>query len=700
VEQPVVASGIKTTYISEWLKSSSTLIGMGIIGVLLVMMIPLPSFILDILLSLNITFSLLILLVAVYSLKPLDFSVFPSILLVATLARLSLNVASTRLILLHGNEGTAAAGHVIKAFGTFVVGGNFVVGFIVFFVLVLINFIVITKGATRIAEVAARFTLDAMPGKQMSIDADLNAGLINDSEARKRRGAIEREADFYGAMDGASKFVRGDAVAGIIITLINIIGGLVVGVIQKGMQADEAAQTYTLLTVGDGLVTQIPALIVSTAAGMLVTRSASSADFGKEVTGQLIFKPKAIVSASIILFIFGMIPGMPTVAFLSIAFAMAAAAFTLSKKSFEEGEIEKEHIAEPPPETLESLLPLDILELDVGYTLIPLVDSAREGELLQRIKAFRRQLVLEMGFVMPAIHIRDNLQLKPNEYMLKLKGAQIARGELLMGHLLAITPDEKLKIKGVDTKEPAFGLPAVWVNERERENLQAKGVVVVDPATVITTHITEIVKSHAAELVGRQDVQSLLDNLSQDYPALVSDLVPNAVPLGVLHKVIQRLLKERVSIRDMITIVETLADYIPVTKNVDLLTGYVRQSLSRTITSQYTDANGDVTVVLVAPDMEDAISESVQHTEYESFVTAESALIQSIMRNLQGYVKNFTEKGLQPVILCSPRARSALWKIVEKFFPSIAVLSHSEVTYDVNIKSLGMLRLQDAGQEV
>lgn len=673
------------------------MMGIAIVGILLVMMIPLPSFILDILLSFNVTFTLLILLVAIYALKPLDFSVFPSILLVATLFRLSLNVASTRLILLNGNEGAAAAGQVIKAFGTFVVGGNFVVGLIVFLVLVLINFIVITKGATRIAEVAARFTLDAMPGKQMSIDADLNAGLINDSEARRRRRTIEEEADFYGAMDGASKFVRGDAVAGIIITLINIVGGLVVGVMQKGMAVGDAAQTYTLLTVGDGLVTQIPALIVSTAAGMLVTRSATSSDLGKEVTTQLFFKPKAIATVSVILFIFGMIPGMPTLALVTISLVMGGVAYMVSKAPVEEKDVEHEPVAETPSESIEALLPLDVLELDVGYSLIPLVDAAQEGELLQRIKAFRRQLALELGFVMPAIHIRDNLQLKPNEYILKLKGAEIAKGELMMGHLLAITPDEKLKIKGVETKEPAFGLPAVWVNEKERETLQSRGIVVVDPATVITTHITEIVKTHAAELVGRQSVQSLIDNLANDYPGLIQDLVPNVVPLGTLHKVVQRLLKERVSIRDMITIVETLADYVPVTKNVDLLSGYVRQALARTITNQYRDDKGDITVVMVAPEVEDAIHQSVQHTEYESYVAAEPVLLQAVAKNLQEYIKVFTERGLQPVILCSPRVRGALWKMMEKFFPSVAILSHGEITHDVNIKSLGMVRLQDAG---
>ena len=691
-------SDIGMNHLGDWLKSSSTAMAAGIVVILLVMMVPLPPFMLDIFLSFNITFSLIILLVAIYVLKPLDFSVFPSVLLIATLLRLSLNVASTRLILLHGNEGTAAAGQVIKAFGTFVVGGSFLVGLIVFLVLVLINFIVITKGATRVSEVAARFTLDAMPGKQMSIDADLNAGLITDAEARTRRSSIEREADFYGAMDGASKFVRGDAIAGIIITLINILGGLVIGVLQQDMPVSEAAHTYTLLTVGDGLVTQVPALIVSTASGMLVTRSTASADLGKDIQTQLFSRPKAIATASAVLFIFGLIPGMPKAAFLIIAIIMAVVAYTVFKKS---EEVEEKTEEELPPqkttESLEALLPLDSLELEVGYSLVPLVDAGQGGELLQRIKAFRRQMAIEMGFIVPAIHIRDNLQLKPGEYNLKLKGSNVARGKLMMGHYLVITPEGTgIKVKGKETKEPAFGLPAVWVDEKEKENIQAQGLVVVDPATVLTTHMTEVVKMYADEVLSRQDVQSLLDNLTITHPRVVEEIVPNIVPLGTLHKVLQKLLRERVSIRDLLTILETLADYVPVTKNTDILTGYVRQSLSRTITEQYKDADGNVTVVMISPDIEDSINQSVQHTEYESFVTADPNLVQKIVGNLQKSIKVFTEKGLQPIVLCSPNTRIYMRKTLEKFFPQIVVLSHSEITHDVNIKSLGMLGLKDA----
>ncbi len=677
-----------------WEKSGTAILAVGVIGVLIIMIVPLPTFLLDLLLSFNITISIVILLMSMYVMRPLDLSVFPSILLTVTLLRLSLNVASTRLILLHGNEGTAAAGQVIKAFGTFVVGGNYVVGLIVFFVLTLINFVVITKGATRIAEVAARFTLDAMPGKQMSIDADLNAGLITEADARRRRSEIEREADFYGAMDGASKFVRGDAIAGIVIILINVVGGLIIGVLQQGMQVADAACNYTLLSIGDGLVTQVPALIVSTAAGMLVTRSTSSSNLGADLTGQLFVQPKAIATASVMLFIFGMIPGMPKVPFIIISLISGALAYNLFKFAKKKEEIKEEAPAVVPKESVEKLLALDLMELEVGYGLIPLVDATQGGELLQRIKSLRKQLATDMGFIIPAIHIRDNLQLKPNEYLLLLKGVEITRGELMPGYWLAITPEEKgVIIKGMQTKEPAFGLPAVWVNEKEKENIQAKGVVVVDCATIITTHLTEIIKSHADELLGRDEVRSLLDNLAISYPKVVEELVPSIIQIGTLQKVLQRLLKERVSVRDLLTILETLADYVPITKNVDLLTSYVRQALARTISKQYKDDRGNISVVMLSPEIEDRISSAIQHTEHESYLIADPNLIQKIIGNLQKFVGTFTTRGLQPIVLCSPKTRIHVKKVLERFFPNIIVLSHNEITHDVNISSLGMVEL-------
>ncbi|OPY12733.1 MAG: Flagellar biosynthesis protein FlhA [Syntrophus sp. PtaU1.Bin005] len=682
--------------LSEMAGSSSAMMALGVIGILMVMMIPLPTFLLDILLSLSITISIIILLMAMYVLKPLDFSIFPSVLLIVTLLRLSLNVASTRMILLHGNEGTTAAGQVIHAFGTFVVGGNYVVGFIVFAVLVLINFIVITKGSTRIAEVAARFTLDAMPGKQMSIDADLNAGLISDAEARSRRSDLEKETNFYGAMDGASKFVRGDAVAGIVITLINVIGGLIVGVMQKGMPAMDAARNYTLLTVGDGLVTQIPALIVSTAAGMLVTRSAASSDLGEELRHQLKVQPKAIATAASIILVFALIPGMPKISFLLVSALIGYLAYTFYRSAETSQESDDDLLpavpAEEEPEDL--LTPLDLLALEVGYGLIPLVDTNQGGELLGRIKTMRKQLALELGFIVPSIHIRDNLQLNANHYSFILKGVEIARGELMLGHFMAIkTDDQNVKIKGIETKEPAFGLPAVWISDREKESVTSRGYVVVDSPTVITTHLMEIIKTHADELMGRKEVQALVENLSKSYPKVIDDLVPKTVPYGILQKVIQRLLKERVSIRDLYTIVETLADYVPMTKNVDLLTGYVRQALARTITRQYLDQNGGLTVLMLSPDIEDTISQAVQHTEHESYINPDPVMIRKLVNNVQKLISPFTTKGLQPIILCSPSIRIHLRNIMDKFFPNIVVIAHNEVMRETSIKSLGMVEL-------
>lgn len=668
------------------------LMGVGVIAILMVMVVPLPPLVIDLLLSLSITMAIVILLMSMFVLKPLEFSVFPSVLLTVTLFRLSLNVASTRLILLHGSEGTGAAGQVIKAFGTFVVGGNYVVGLVVFTVLTLINFVVITKGATRIAEVAARFTLDAMPGKQMSIDADLNAGLISETDARRRRSEIEREADFYGAMDGASKFVRGDAIAGVVIIFINIVGGLIIGVLQQGMDITDAARNYTLLTIGDGLVTQVPALIISTAAGMLVTRSTSSSNLGQDITEQLFVQPKAIGTAAAILFVFALIPGMPKVSFLLIAAGAGFLAWRLIKAAPTAQESAEEEAAPPSAiETVDLLLPLDLLEIEVGYGLIGYVDVAQGGELLQRIKSLRRQLAVEMGFVIPAIHIRDNLQLKPNQYTVILKGVEIARGELLPGHWLALTSDKTPRVKGIETREPAFGLPAVWIAEKEKESVQARGVVVVDPATVVTTHLTEIVKAHADELLGRQEVQSLIDNLAKTYPRVVEELIPKVVSAGTLHRVLQRLLRERISIRDLLTVLETLADYAPLTKNIDILTGYVRQALARTITKQYRDSEGGITVVMLSPEIEDKISQSVQHTEYESYLSVDPNWVQKVVRGVQKFLGTFASRGLQPIVLCSPGARIHFRKVLEKFVPNIIVLSHNEITHDVNIKSLGIV---------
>ncbi len=674
--------------------SGSAMMAVGVVGILMVMIVPIPTWALDILLSVSIMTSIVILLMSMYVTKPLDFSAFPSVLLVVTLLRLSLNVASARLILLHGSEGTGAAGQVIKAFGTFVVGGNYVVGFIVFSVLVLINFVVITKGATRVAEVAARFTLDAMPGKQMSIDADLNTGLITDTQARRRRSEIENEATFYGAMDGASKFVRGDAIAGIIIVLVNLVGGLIVGVLQQNMAIVDAARTYSLLTIGDGLVTQIPALVVSTAAGMLVTRTAGANDLGDQMKGQVFGQPKAIAIASIMLFTFALIPGMPKMAFMIVAFGTAFMAWNLLRKGVQASEAEAEEEAATPAvaEPQDLISPVDPMGLEVGYGLIPLVDSSQGGELLQRIKALRKQMASEMGFIVPSIHIRDNLQLRPNEYAVMIKGVEVAKGELLVGHFMAITPEDPgPEIKGIRTREPAFGLPAVWVAEEDREAVQASGLVVVDAATVITTHLTELIKNNVDELLGRLEVQTLIDGLSNLYPKIIEEMVPKVVPLGVLQRVLQRLLRERVSIRDLITIIETLSDYAPMTKNADILVGYVRQALARSITRQYMDDNGNVVVMMVAPDVEEAIGKAVQHMEYESFVTPDPNMASRLIQNIQNGIGTCTSRGVQPILLSSPNVRIHLRKIVERFFPNVVILSHNEIAREANIMSIAMI---------
>ncbi|MCK9362264.1 MAG: flagellar biosynthesis protein FlhA [Syntrophales bacterium] len=673
--------------------ASSAVVSISVVAILIVMILPMPAVALDILLSISLTAAIIILMMSMYVRKPLQFSIFPSVLLIVTLLRLSLNLASTRLILLHGNEGVEAAGQVIKSFGTFIVGGNYVVGFVVFIVLVIINFVVITKGATRIAEVAARFTLDAMPGKQMSIDADLNTGLISDTEARKRRREIERESSFYGAMDGASKFVRGDAIAGIIITAVNIIGGLIIGILQQGMPIAEAARNYTLLTVGDGLVSQVPALIVSTAAGMLVTRTAEESELGVELKNQIFSQPKAVGAAALLLFIFALIPGMPKFSFMLIAGLTGLLAFFMLRSARTAAPEEAPPVA-PVEEAAEGVVPFDLLGLEVGYGLIYLVDASQNGELLAKIKALRKQIAQELGFVVPSIHIKDNLQLKPNEYSVLMKGVEIAGSELMPGYSLAITTDVKgEKIRGIETKEPAFSLPAVWVTDAEKERLQMKGVVVVDPATVLVTHLTEILKSHADELLGRQEVQQLLDNLKETYPKLIEEVVPKIVPLGTLQKVMQKLLRERVSIRDLQSILETLADYMSLTKNVDVLTGYVRQSLARAITRQYQDPSGNITVMMISPAVEDKITGAVQHTEFESFVSPDPNMVKGLVGNLQKLIVSFTEKGLQPIILCSPNTRIYLRKILEKFFPNLVVLSHNEIVRDVNIRSLGMVEL-------
>ncbi len=682
---------------------SNIFAAIGVVGILLLMILPLPSPALDLFLALNITVSLLVFLMSLYILKPLDFPVFPSLLLITTLFRLSLNIASTRLILLHGHEGVDAAGKIIMGFGHFVVGGNFVVGAIIFFILVIINFVVITKGAGRIAEVAARFTLDAMPGKQMAIDADLNAGLIDEAEARRRREEIAKESEFYGAMDGASKFVRGEAIAGLVIMAINVIGGFVIGVLQQGMPIENAAHSYTLLTIGDGLVSQIPALIISTAAGILVSRAASTASMGKEFIRQFSSQPQSLAVTSVIVFCFGLIPGLPTIPFTILSMGIGVLAFFAFKEelklkeevggpSGEEGAKE-----EAPPEEvdeMEKLLQLDILELEVGYGLIPLVDEEQGGDLLERIKSIRRQFAQEMGIIVPPLHVRDNLQLQPGQYRFLIKGIDVATGSLMIGHLLAMNPgDVRKEIEGIPTTEPAFGLPAIWITEEQREEAQMAGYTVVDLSTVIATHLAEVIKKNAAELLGRQEVQRLLDALSATSPKAVEE-VTNVLSLGVIQKVLQNLVRENISIRDLLTITETLADYGEMTKDPEILTEYVRQRLGRAIVKPLLSEDETLRVLTVDSSIEEAIRNSLQQTEHGVFLTLDPAIAQKIINSVQKAIEHAVNSGYSPVILTNPTIRRHLRRLIERFVSDVHVLSHSEIPGNIRLESIGVITME------
>jgi flagellar biosynthesis protein FlhA len=670
----------------------------GLVGILMIMIIPLPSIVLDLFLSMNITIALLILIISLFTVKAIDFSIFPAILLATTLFRLSLNVASTRLILLKGDQGPSAAGSVIQSFGQFVVGGNYVVGLVIFIILVLINFMVITKGAGRVAEVAARFTLDAMPGKQMAIDADLNAGLIDEETARTRREEISNEASFHGAMDGASKFVKGDAIAGIIITLINIGAGFVIGVLQKGMPMAEAAANYTILTVGDGLVGQIPALIISTAAGLLVTRSTGDKDFGSDIKQQFSRYSSVFWVVSIILLILALIPGLPFIPFLVISALLSFTAFKLDKSTrLQEEQIEEEEAAAAEPqaqkeENYEELLNVDLLQLEVGYGLIPFVDAAQDGELLIRIQSIRRQFASNNGFIVPPVHIKDNLQLTPNQYTLSLKGVEVASAEMLPGHFMAMDPGMVTeKIKGVPTEEPAFGLPAIWITEDKKERAQIAGYTVVDCTTVMATHISEIIKQHAHELIGRQEVQNLVDNLAKTYPKLVEELIPDTLNLGTIMRILQNLLSEGVSIRDLRTILESMADWAPVTKDTDILTEYVRHALARNI-SQDLAVQNVIPLITLAKSVEDEIAQSIQHKETGSYLAIDPGKAQLILDSIGEAIPLF-DGGQRPTLLAAPQIRPHVRKLTERYYPQLVVISHNEILPNIKIRSIGSVNL-------
>ncbi len=684
-------------------KNSDVMMGFAAMCILMVMIIPIPSMMLDLFLTFNITFAIVILLVGMYVFRPLEFSAFPSILLLVTLFRLALNIASTRLILLHGNEGVHAAGVVIKAFGSFVVGGNYVVGLIVFIILVVVNFVVITKGAGRIAEVAARFTLDAMPGKQMSIDADLNAGLIDDDEARRRREEIARESEYYGSMDGANKFVRGDAIAGIIITFINIIAGFAIGVFQNGMSFADAAQNYTLLTIGDGLVSQVPALIISTAAGVVVSRAGAESNLGREIGSQLFKRPRVMAVAASILFLFGMIPGMPTLPFFILAVIAGIFAYFVyhvDRQNALEIENEAEAVeAQDEPlsqDDFRPLPPLDIIGLEIGYALIPLVDVQQDGELLNRIKSIRMQIAQEVGIVVPSVHIQDNMQLKPGEYRILLKGNEVGGGNLMTNHYLAMNPGvDDDSVRGIPTTEPTYGIDALWIKEEHREEAMAKGYTVVDLATVMTTNISDVIRRHAHELIGRQEVQDMLDTLKESHPKVIEELVPNLISLGGVVKVLQNLVKEQVPIRDLLTIVESMADWAPVVKQLDILTEHVRQSLHRTITAQHVTPENELMVVTLGHPLERRVAEAIERSDQGEFLSIDPQLAQVMMKNLAVQLEKFGPMNLQPAVLCSAQIRLHFKKLVDRFMPNISVLSYDEIVPNVKIQSIGVVELVD-----
>ncbi|MEN1759431.1 flagellar biosynthesis protein FlhA [Anoxynatronum sibiricum] len=673
------------------MKQGDILVVLAIIGIVVIIVIPIPLGLLDVLLSFNISLALLILVLAMYIREALEFSVFPSILLVTTLFRLSLNITTTRYILSQGD-----AGSVIDTFGNFVMQGNAIVGFIVFVIIVLVQFLVITKGAERVAEVAARFTLDAMPGKQMAIDADLNTGLIDDLEARERRKKIQQEADFYGAMDGASKFVKNDAIAGILITLINIMAGLVIGVAIGGLSFGEAIQKYTLLTVGDGLVSQIPALLISTATGIIVTRAASEGNLGSDLLQQLFRQPTVMLILSGVLFLFGMTP-LPTFPFLVISFAFLFMGLTLRRelKQIETAEpmdmIQEEIEEKRKPENVMPLLNVDPIELEFGYGILPLADASQGGDLFDRLVMIRRQCALEMGIIVPMIRLRDNIQLEPNQYIIKIRGIEIASGDIMFDHYMAMNPgtaDES--IEGIETIEPAFGLPAKWINEQEREKAEMAGYTVVDPPSIIATHLTEIIKKHAHELLGRQDVKKLIDNVKEENSALVDELVPSQLSLGEVQKVLVNLLKEGISIRDLVTILETLADYAVITRDTDMLTEYVRQGLSRAITRQFITTQ-PFRVIVLDKSLEQAIMSSLKQTESGTYVNLEPDLMQRLLNSLSRQVQKLISMGEQPVVLTAPVVRIYFKRISEQISTDLIILSYNEIDPSVEIESIGVV---------
>ena len=686
---------IENPFLKRFFSQSDILLAVGIIFIIVMMIIPIPTFLVDILLALDIALTLVILLTAIYNMEPLEFSVFPGLLLVMTLFRLSLNITTTRLILSQGY-----AGEIIEAFGDFVIGGNYAVGLVIFIILNVINFVVITKGSGRIAEVAARFTLDAMPGKQMSIDADLNNGIIDDEEAKERREKISQEADFYGAMDGASKFVRGDAVAGVIITFINILGGFVIGVAQMGMTWGEALQTFTTLTVGDGLVSQLPALMISTSAGIIVSRAAARANLGEDLTTQLFTQYRALFIVGGVLLLFAVVPGFPFLPFILLAIAavlMGRMILSASKKQ----EIEETRLAEEKEgkveERVEDLLYLDTLEVEIGYSLISLVDPDQGGDLLERITMLRKQFATELGIVIPPIRIRDNVQLQPNQYVIKLRGNTIAEWNIMIGYYMALNPgDATADIDGIPTTEPTYGLPAKWIAPANKELAELNNWTVIEPAAVLATHLMEVLRRNAGNILTREAVQQLLDNIKRENKILVEELVPAVLNVGQVQKVLQNLLSEGISIRDLVTILEALSDYANLTKDTELLTEAVRSVLGDTIAARYKDDAGAINAVMLDPQLEQMINEGVSQAAQQGIqFMLPPDIFRKLHQDLVQAADELKKAGRELIVVTAPSIRRFFRKFIEPFLPQAAILSFNELPPQVQINSVGTLSLSD-----
>ncbi len=689
------------TYDLSWMQKSDILLGIGVIAVVTMLVIPLPTFLLDFLMAISIMLGILILLVVMYVPRSFDFSVFPALLLITTVYRLALNVSSTRLILL---QGAAFDGKIIRTFGEFVVGGNYVIGFIVFVILVAVQFIVITKGATRTAEVAARFTLDAMPAKLMSIDSDLSNGIINEEEALRRRREVRKEADFYGAMDGASKFVQGDVKVGIIITIVNIIGGFIIGMVMRGESFDVAVRTYTLLSIGDGLVAQIPSLLITTATGIIVTRAVSEDSLGKDLSAQLGSQPRALMLTAAALGLSAIIPGFPKITLILLALGIGALGYLL--KQTEEEQMEKTKIEQKEaalkthkPESVIPLIQVDPLEVEIGYSLIPLADPDQGGTLLDRITNIRRRSALEMGLIVPPIRIRDNMELAPQDYSILIKGVEVGHGSLQVGKLMAMDPGTvEEKIEGVEFTEPVFNLKAIWIDPDNRDLAERRGYTVVDCPTIIATHLTEIIRRHADEILGRQEVQQLIDTIKNDYPAVVNELVGDKkLSIGEIQKVLQNLLRERVSIRNMVTILETLASYSDYTKDIGLLTEYVRVALARQICREYADKNNTLSVITVDPEIETIIRSSIHEDPVEGrIVSLDPDTHREVLDSLLGSYAKARSAGFAPVYLVSPHIRSVLFTLLEREVPDPVVLSYNEIVPEIRVNVIGTALLRAA----